>query len=65
MTKTSKIKEIKTVAYEDLGPEAIFEIKIKDFPLFVAHDLNGNDIFALARLTEWQRKNTAQGMEAI
>ncbi|MDD5658747.1 MAG: FumA C-terminus/TtdB family hydratase beta subunit, partial [Actinomycetota bacterium] len=48
----SKIKEIKTVAYEDLGPEAIFEIKIKDFPLFVAYDLNGNDIFALARLTK-------------
>lgn len=48
----SKIMEIKTIAYEDLGPEAVFEIKVKDFPLFVAYDLDGNDIFELARLTE-------------
>ncbi|MCL6088231.1 MAG: FumA C-terminus/TtdB family hydratase beta subunit, partial [Actinobacteria bacterium] len=41
----SKIKEIKTIAYEDLGPEAVFKIKVKDFPLFVAYDLEGNDIF--------------------
>lgn len=49
---TSKIQEIKTIAYEDLGPEAVFEIRIKDFPLFVAYDLEGNDIFALERLAE-------------
>jgi len=48
----SKITEIKTIAYEDLGPEAVFEIKVRDFPLFVAYDLAGNDIFALARLAE-------------
>jgi fumarate hydratase subunit beta len=46
----SKIVEIKPVAYEDLGPEAVFRIKIKDFPLFMAYDLSGNDIFAEARL---------------
>jgi len=48
----SKIKEIKPIAYEDLGPEAVFKIKVKDFPLFVAYDVEGNDIFALARLAE-------------
>ena len=46
----SKILEIKPIAYEDLGPEAVFKIKIKDFPLFAAYDLCGNDIFAEARL---------------
>jgi len=46
----SKIIEIKPIAYEDLGPEAVFKIKIKDFPLFAAYDLSGNDIFAEARL---------------
>ncbi len=46
----SKILEIKPIAYEDLGPEAVFKIKIKDFPLFAAYDLSGNDIFAEARL---------------
>ncbi|MDD3519617.1 MAG: FumA C-terminus/TtdB family hydratase beta subunit [Actinomycetota bacterium] len=44
----SKIKEIKEIAYHDLGPEALFEIEIKDFPLFVAYDLQGNNIFELA-----------------
>jgi len=48
----SKIIQIKPIAYEDLGPEAIFEIKVKNFPLFMAYDLDGNDIFALARLAE-------------
>ena len=46
----SKIIEIKPIAYEDLGPEAVFKIKIKDFPLFAAFDLYGNDIFEHARL---------------
>jgi fumarate hydratase subunit beta len=46
----SRITEIKPIAYEDLGPEAVFKIKIKDFPLFMAYDLCGNDIFAQARL---------------
>ena len=46
----SKILEIKPVAYEDLGPEAVFRIIVKDFPLFAAYDLYGNDIFADARL---------------
>jgi len=46
----SKIIEIEPIAYEDLGPEAVFKIKIKDFPLFAAYDLYGNDIFAQARL---------------
>ena len=48
----SKILQIKPIAYEDLGPEAVFEIQVKDFPLFMAYDLEGNDIFALARLAE-------------
>jgi fumarate hydratase subunit beta len=46
----SKIIGIEPIAYEDLGPEAVFKIKIKDFPLFAAYDLYGNDIFAQARL---------------
>ncbi len=44
----SKIKDIKEIAYNDLGPEAVFEIEVKDFPLFVAYDIQGNNIFELA-----------------
>lgn len=42
---SSRVLKIETLAYEDLGPEAIHRIKIKDFPLFVAYDIYGGDIF--------------------
>lgn len=49
---STKVNEIKTTAYSDLGAEAIYEIKVKDFPLFVAYDIYGGDIFDSALLKE-------------
>jgi fumarate hydratase subunit beta len=40
-----KVKEIEPVAYPDLGPEAIYMLEVKDFPLIVAYDIHGGDIF--------------------
>jgi fumarate hydratase subunit beta len=42
---SSKVTAIETIAYEDLGPEAIHRIQVKDFPLFVAYDIYGGDIY--------------------
>lgn len=42
---STKVKEIKKIAYNDLGAEAIYKINIVDFPLFVAYDIYGGDIF--------------------
>jgi len=42
---SSRVVKIETMAYRDLGPEAIHLIKVKDFPLFVAYDIYGGDIF--------------------
>ncbi|MFW6319825.1 MAG: FumA C-terminus/TtdB family hydratase beta subunit [Bacillota bacterium] len=42
---SSKIKSSKVIMYDDLGTEAIRELVVKDFPCFVAYDLNGNQIF--------------------
>lgn len=42
---SSCIIESKVIMYEDLGAEAIRELKVKDFPCFVAYDIYGNDIF--------------------
>lgn len=39
------IKAVKIVAYEDLGPEAIRELRIVDFPLLVAYDSHGGDLY--------------------
>lgn len=34
-------------AYEDLGPEAVFRLRVSGLPLIVAIDSRGNDIFRL------------------
>ncbi len=33
------------VAYEDLGPQALFLLELRDFPAMVAYDVFGNDLF--------------------
>ena len=40
-----KVVKIEPVAYPDLGPEAIYMLEVKDFPLIVAYDIHGGDIF--------------------
>ncbi|RJQ33038.1 MAG: TRZ/ATZ family protein [Actinobacteria bacterium] len=39
------IKKVKIIAYQDLGPEAVYLIKVEKFPAIVAIDCNGKDIF--------------------
>ncbi|MEA2062488.1 MAG: fumarate hydratase C-terminal domain-containing protein, partial [Gemmatimonadota bacterium] len=34
------------IAYEDLGPEAIRRIEVRDFNVVVANDAYGGDLFA-------------------
>jgi fumarate hydratase subunit beta len=40
------VTEARVAAYPDLGPEAIFCLKIKDLPAIVAIDSRGRDIFS-------------------
>ena len=37
-----------TIAYEDLGTEAIRKLSVKDFPVIVVIDSKGNDLYELA-----------------
>jgi fumarate hydratase subunit beta len=39
------IKSSELIAYEDLGTEAIRKLYVEDFPVIVANDIYGNDIF--------------------
>ncbi|MBC7334082.1 MAG: fumarate hydratase C-terminal domain-containing protein [Actinobacteria bacterium] len=41
----TRVKEVRKIAYHDLDAEAIYEISVEDFPLFVAYDIYGGDIF--------------------
>ena len=41
----SKITHSEILAYEDLGPEAIRRLVVKDFPAIVAYDAHGQSIY--------------------
>jgi fumarate hydratase subunit beta len=44
-----KIKGKKIVAFKELGPEAIYELEVRDFPVVVGIDSKGGDIFGKRR----------------
>lgn len=39
------VVEARPLAYKDLGPEAIYELKVENFPAIVAIDANGKNIY--------------------
>ena len=39
------ITKSEVIAYEDLGPEAILRIEVKDFPATVVNDIHGGDLY--------------------
>ncbi|MBC7321968.1 MAG: Fe-S-containing hydro-lyase [Acetomicrobium sp.] len=41
------VKASRVIAYEDLGPEAIYELLVEDFPLLVVVDSEGNDLYEI------------------
>ena len=40
-----RIEAARVVAFEELGPEAIRELRVKDFPLLVINDSVGGDLY--------------------
>lgn len=41
------IRSARVLAYEDLGPEAIRELIVEDFPVVVAYDCRGNSVYSV------------------
>jgi len=39
------IKQAKVIAYPDLGPEAVHELVVEDFPAVVVNDVRGGDLY--------------------
>jgi fumarate hydratase subunit beta len=39
------IKSMEIIAYEDLGPEAIRKLEVENFPVIVAVDAHGGDLY--------------------
>jgi fumarate hydratase subunit beta len=48
------IIELKIIAFEELGPEAIHKLTVKDFPAIVANDIYGGDVFTEG-IKKWQQ----------
>lgn len=42
---SNQIIEYEEIMYADLGPESVKRLKLDKFPVYVAYDVNGNDIF--------------------
>jgi len=41
-----KITDARPIAFKELGPEAVYMINVRDFPLIVGIDTKGNDIYS-------------------
>ena len=42
---SKKVRASKVVAFKDLGPEAIYRLEVRDFPLVVGIDARGKDVY--------------------
>ncbi|MCQ1531526.1 Fe-S-containing hydro-lyase [Lutispora saccharofermentans] len=43
------VKEAEVIAFPELGPEAVYRLKVENFPLTVAIDAKGTDIYKSGR----------------
>ena len=46
---STKVRSAKVVLFADLGPEAIYKLEVKDFPLIVGIDSKGKNIYGETR----------------
>jgi len=43
------VKEAEIIAFKDLGPEAIYKLKVENFPVTVIIDCEGNDLYSIGK----------------
>jgi fumarate hydratase subunit beta len=48
------VEEVEPVAWEDLGPEAVYRVTLKRFPALVAIDTSGSD-YLLSQHVNYRR----------
>ena len=44
------VKEAEIVAFEELGPEAIYKLRVENFPVTVIIDSEGKDLYEIGRM---------------
>jgi len=58
------IQSMEVIAYEDLGPEAIYKLSIKDFPAVVIIDSEGNDWYQIGK-QQFQEQTNNVGQQDL
>lgn len=58
---SKSIKAARLVAFEDLGMEAIYEFEVKDMPVIMAVDVEGNSVHNSGPL-EWRKRMAADSI---
>lgn len=48
---SKRVKKVDVVAYEDLGPEAIYRLEVENFPAIVGIDVRGKDVFRADKMS--------------
>lgn len=46
---STKVKAARPILFKELGPEAVYKLEVKDFPLVVGIDSKGRDIYDKAK----------------
>jgi fumarate hydratase subunit beta len=54
------ITKAETIAYKELGPEAILRLEVKDFPAVVINDTQGGDLYQEGKAKYQVRAGTAK-----
>ena len=49
------VRKAEVIAYPELGAEAIMRLEVEDFPVIVANDMKGGDIFS-EQIAKYRRK---------
>jgi len=55
----TRVVSSQTIAYAELGTEALVRMELQDFPVFVAIDAMGNDLYASAA-DEWRSRSAEE-----
>jgi len=50
---STRVKSSKVILFNDLGPEAVYKLEVRDFPLIVGIDSKGNNVYDKAG---WKKK---------
>jgi fumarate hydratase subunit beta len=62
---SSRVERAKAIAYKDLGTEAIYELWVKDFPVIVAIDSKGRNVFKNRRLETQSATVSAANRDSV